>query len=152
MAVRSPSKRAWLGALPILALVGPLSPPASAGKLVSAPVGLAGGSLVECSIVNVSEAPAKVAIRIIDQDAVLLSTAPATLAPGASTGASAFCHGACVRPYCKFVTGTGRATSAPRPAWPSTPAPSPTRSAYPRGEPPLTRPAPAASLPHPRAR
>ena len=49
-------------------LVG-LATPAAAAQLASPPVTQSGGSLVECSIANVSGSRAKVGITVVENDA-----------------------------------------------------------------------------------
>ena len=46
MAAWFTSKRKWLATAMVVALTGPLSPAAFAGRLVSPPIGQSGGSLV----------------------------------------------------------------------------------------------------------
>ena len=86
-------------------LVG-LTAPAVAAQLASPPITQSGGSLVECSIVNVSGSGAKVGITVVENDATLTSVKPATLAAGASQSAFDFCPSTCVRPRCVFTTST----------------------------------------------
>jgi hypothetical protein len=78
--------------------------PALAAKMASPPITQSGGSLIECSIVNVSGAATSVTIRVINNDAQLLSVGPVSLAGGFSQSADAFCSGTCSRPRCTFVT------------------------------------------------
>jgi hypothetical protein len=77
-----------------------------AAKIATAPFTQSGGSLIECSIVNISGAAAMVTIRVINNDAQLLSVGPVSLGGGFSQSASAFCNGTCARPRCTFITST----------------------------------------------
>ena len=87
------------------ALVVPGPAAAVTAKIASAPVTQSGGSLIECSIVNVSGAAATVTIRVINNDVQLASAGPASVPGGMSRSADAFCSGTCVRPRCTFQTG-----------------------------------------------
>lgn len=83
-----------------------LATPVTAAQLASPPVTQSGGSLVECSIANVSGSGAKVGITVVENDATLTSVKPALLAAGASRSAYAFCASTCLRPRCVFTTST----------------------------------------------
>jgi hypothetical protein len=63
-----------------------------------------GGALVERSIANLTTSPAKVVIRVIDDDAELTRAGPAPLPGHKSRSAAAFCSGICNRPRCEFAT------------------------------------------------
>ena len=86
-------------------LVG-LATPAAAAQLASPPVTQSGGSLVKCSIANVSGSGAKVGITVVENDATLTALKPALLAAGASRSAFDFCPSTCTRPRCVFTTST----------------------------------------------
>ena len=96
---------ALLVAAAALASAGPTRPAAAVtAKIASAPITQSGGSLVECSIVNISGAAATVTIRVINNDVQLAAAGPASVPGGMSRSASAFCSGTCVRPRCTFQT------------------------------------------------
>lgn len=93
------------GALAVALLLGGLLPsPAAAATLASPPIVKSGGSLVECSIANVSGSAAAVAIRIVNNDKVIERRDPQRVPAGESIGAEAFCASECVRPRCEFTT------------------------------------------------
>jgi hypothetical protein len=94
---------ALLVAAAALAATGPAA--AVTAKIASPPVTESGGSLIECSIVNVSGAAATVTIRVVNNDVQLAAAGPASVPGGMSRSASAFCSGTCVRPRCTFQTG-----------------------------------------------
>ncbi len=91
-------------------LVG-LATPAAAVQLATPPITQSGGSLVECSIANVSGSKAQVGITLINNDVILGSAASAKLDAGASRSIFAFCPAAttCQRPRCVFTTSTAAA-------------------------------------------
>jgi len=93
---------ALLVAAAALAAAGPAT--ADTVKIASAPITQSGGSLIECSIVNISGAAATVTIRVISNDVQLATAGPASVPGGMSRSADAFCSGTCVRPRCTFQT------------------------------------------------
>ena len=100
MTIHPIPKRTWLAA----AIVAMIAAPTSAATLASPPITVGGGGLVECSIVNLAGAAAKVTIRVIDNDAELTHAKPVTVAGHKSQSAAAFCKGVCNRPRCEFET------------------------------------------------
>jgi hypothetical protein len=88
-------------------LVG-LATPVAAAQLTTPPITQSGGSLVECSIANISGSGAKVVITVINNDAALTSVTLKNLAAGTSRSTFDFCPSGmtCTRPRCVFTTST----------------------------------------------